>query len=99
MAREIPRLYECNILELLARQRQPTCLASLILKHYTCLDRVGYVKDKVSATKVTGVEDLKTQIRDGITTIEVCWITHGKNWNFEWMFSVRHVVATSKCSV
>jgi hypothetical protein len=55
MAWEIPRLYECNILELLARQRQPTCLASLILKHYTCLDRVGYVKDKVSATKVTGV--------------------------------------------
>jgi hypothetical protein len=29
----------------------------------------GYVKDKVYATKVTGVEDLKTQIRDVITTI------------------------------
>jgi hypothetical protein len=29
----------------------------------------GYVKDKVYATKVTGVEDLKTRIRDVITTI------------------------------
>jgi hypothetical protein len=29
----------------------------------------GYVKDKVYATKVTGVEDLKIRIRDVITTI------------------------------
>jgi hypothetical protein len=29
----------------------------------------GYVKDKVYATKVTGVADLKTWIRDVITTI------------------------------
>jgi hypothetical protein len=29
----------------------------------------GYVKDKVSATKVTGVEDMKIWIRDVITTI------------------------------
>jgi hypothetical protein len=29
----------------------------------------GYVKDKVYATKVTGVEDLKTRIRDAITPI------------------------------
>jgi hypothetical protein len=29
----------------------------------------GYVKDKVYATKVTGLEDLKTRIRDIITTI------------------------------
>jgi hypothetical protein len=29
----------------------------------------GYVKDKVYATKVTGVEDLKTWIRDVITII------------------------------
>jgi hypothetical protein len=31
---------------------------------------------KVCATKVAGVEDLKTQIRDVITT---CWLAHGKN--------------------
>jgi hypothetical protein len=29
----------------------------------------GYVKDKFYATKVTGLEDLKTRIRDVITTI------------------------------
>jgi hypothetical protein len=29
----------------------------------------GYVKDKVYATKITGVEDLKTRIRDVIKTI------------------------------
>jgi hypothetical protein len=29
----------------------------------------GYVKDKVYATKVTGVEDLKTWIRNVVTTI------------------------------
>jgi hypothetical protein len=29
----------------------------------------GCVKDKVYVTKVTGVEDLKTRIRDVITTI------------------------------
>jgi hypothetical protein len=29
-----------------------------------------YVKDKVYATKDTGIEDLKTQIRDVITTIK-----------------------------
>jgi hypothetical protein len=29
----------------------------------------GYVKDKVCTTKVTGVEDPKTRIRDVITTI------------------------------
>jgi hypothetical protein len=29
----------------------------------------GYVKDKVYVTKVTGVEDMKTRIRDAITII------------------------------
>jgi hypothetical protein len=36
---------------------------------YTSFFLWGYVKDKVYATKVTGVEGLKTRIRDVITTI------------------------------
>jgi hypothetical protein len=44
----------------------------------------GYVKDKVYATKGTGVEDLKTRIRmSSQQSIEACWLTHGKNWNFD----------------
>jgi hypothetical protein len=42
----------------------------------------GYVKDKFYATKVTGVEDLKTFIRDVITTI------NRGEWNFDWMFAM-----------
>jgi hypothetical protein len=29
---------------------------------------------------------------------EACWLAHGKNWNFDWMFSVRHMVPTLKCA-
>jgi hypothetical protein len=36
----------------------------------------GYVKDKVYATKVAGVEDLKTQIRDVVTTISRGMVAH-----------------------
>jgi hypothetical protein len=36
--------------------------------------------------------ELKTWIRDVITIIkEACWIRHGKNRNFNWMFSVQHI--------
>jgi hypothetical protein len=35
-----------------------------------------------------GVEDMKTGIRDVATTIDTFWVTHGKKWNFIWMFSV-----------
>jgi hypothetical protein len=35
-----------------------------------------YVKDKVYATKVTGVEDLKTRIRDVITAINRGMLAH-----------------------
>jgi hypothetical protein len=36
----------------------------------------GYVKDKVYVTKVTGVEGLKTQIRDVVTTINRGMVAH-----------------------
>jgi hypothetical protein len=59
----------------------------------------GYVKDKVYATKGTGVEDLKTRIRmSSQQSTEACWLTHGKNWNFDWMYSVRHRVLILKCA-
>jgi hypothetical protein len=35
------------------------------LHHFLC----GYVEEKVYVTKVTGAGDLKTRIRDAITTI------------------------------
>jgi hypothetical protein len=35
-----------------------------------------------------------TWIRD-VTTI-ICWLTHAKNWNFDWKFSVRRRVPKSK---
>jgi hypothetical protein len=40
----------------------------------------GYVKNKVCATIVTGVENLKTQIKDVITTlIGASWLAYGTN--------------------
>jgi hypothetical protein len=61
----------------------------------------GYVKDKVYATKVTGVEGLKTRTDQGChhkKSIEACWLAHGKNWNFDRKSSVRHRVPTLKCA-
>jgi hypothetical protein len=31
-------------------------------------------------------------------SIEECWLTHGKNWNFDWMFSMLHRVPTLNCA-
>jgi hypothetical protein len=57
----------------------------------------GYVKDKVYATKVTGIEDVKTWIRDVITAINRGMLA--RTWEeleFQLMFSVRHRVPTLK---
>jgi hypothetical protein len=43
--------------------------------------------------------DLKTRIRDVITVINRgMWLTRGKNWNFDGMFSVRLRVPTLNCT-
>jgi hypothetical protein len=30
-------------------------------------------------------------------SMEARWVVHGKNWNFNWMFSIRHIVPALKC--
>jgi hypothetical protein len=62
----------------------------------------GYVKDKVYAVKVTGVEDMKTWIRDVITTIsrsmlaytweelefwlDILYVTYGSHIEVHWVY-------------
>jgi hypothetical protein len=49
----------------------------------------GYVKEKVYATKVTGIEDLKTWIRDVITVINTGKLSCAwEKSKFDWMFAV-----------
>jgi hypothetical protein len=50
----------------------------------------SYVKDKVYATRATGVEDLKTRIRDVITTINRGMLA--RTWEeLEFQLDVLHV--------
>jgi hypothetical protein len=29
---------------------------------------------------------------------KACWLTHGKKWNFDWVFSVQHRVPILNCA-
>jgi hypothetical protein len=91
-------VYRCNI----RRSGRPSKRAVIArtpdivsLDFFLCC----YVKDKVCAAMVTEVEDLKARIRDVITkSAEASWLAHGRKWNFDCNFALRHSVSTRKCA-
>jgi hypothetical protein len=55
---------------------------------------VDYVKSKVYATKVYATKVTGLGMSSQQSVESSCWFAHGKNWNFDRMFSMRHKAPT-----
>jgi hypothetical protein len=100
MAKEILGLSECDTRESLARQRWPTFWpprSQDITPPHISL-RNG-IKGNFCATAVTALKigRHKSGMSSQQSTV-ACWLQHGKNRNFNCMFSVRHRVPKLNCA-
>jgi hypothetical protein len=53
---------------------------------------------KISTYKLWLQTNAWLDVRMSQPLIEACWLAHGKNWSFEWIFSVLHRAPTLMCA-